>query len=146
MIDRETGGLSLADGCLGVGTTPEGARAMGFAPAGPPGLLVREAADTRGRAVLVALRFVDRLVGIELRYAVRRPAEDVRGNPDWEMARKEFHDAILREWLASSVHDLLYAPPPQPGPLAWRFPWGGVRSDHDPRGACVELRYADGDQ
>ena len=54
------------------------------------------------------------------------------------------HDAIVREWFASSVHDLMYAPPPQPGPLRYTFAWGTVRSDlrSDARGARIEVRYA----
>ena len=50
----------------------------------------------------------------------------------------------MREWVASSVHDLMYAPPPQPGPLRYTFAWGTVRSDlrSDARGARIEVRYA----
>ncbi len=144
MSFRAAGALALADAVVSADLSEAAARARGWSPTAVSGVLVREVEDPRGRALLVALRFVGgRLLGFELRYAVRRPAEDANGNLDWEDARKDFHDAICREWLASSVHDLMYAPPPQPGPLAFRLPWGAVRSvrHEGDRGAIIEVTY-----
>lgn len=145
VIARASGALTLVDAGVTPQTTERDARGAGWAETGAPGVLVREGVDVRGRPLVVALRFVGgRLASAELRYAIRRPAEDEHGQLDWESARKDLHDAICREWFASTVHDLLYAPPPQPGPLHFRFPWGDVRSDRaeSGRGAAIEVRYA----
>jgi hypothetical protein len=105
-----------------------------------------ETTDRRGLAVVIAARVVGgRVRGFELRYSIRRPAVDANGQEDWEQARKELHDALLREWFAHDVHDLIYAPPPQPGPLAWHFDWGMARSDVGARGAVIDVRWVDSD-
>lgn len=142
MIVRESGALRLSDEEIGPAID---------APLGPhwrgiddSGLWVREATDPRGRSLVVtACATSGRLLWMELCYAVRRPAEGVDGPLAWEVARKDYQDAIVREWFSNSVHDLMYAPPPQPGPLRFTFPWGSVCSDlrSDARGARIEVRY-----
>ncbi|MDP2311843.1 MAG: hypothetical protein Q8P41_02990 [Pseudomonadota bacterium] len=140
MIVRETGVLRLSDEEIGPGTPlPSGSAWRGSGG----GVWVREASDTRDRSLVVTGCWTgSQLAWLELCYAVRRPAEGLEGPIAWETARKDYQDALVREWFASSVHELMYAPPPQPGPLRYTFPWGTVRSDRsDARGARVEVRY-----
>lgn len=147
LIVRDTGVLRLSDESIGPGIPP-------FDPRGQPGrhwrasgnnMWMREADDTRGRSLVVSACVPGgQLAWLELCYAVRRPAEGLEGALAWETARKDYQDAIVREWFANSVHELMYAPPPQPGPLRFTFAWGSVRSDlrSDARGARIEVRYA----
>lgn len=158
MIVRDTGVLRLADESIG----PSGASETSpgeigsFGARGQPGrswrasgsgMWVREADDTRGRSLVVtACAPGGELAWLELCYAIRRPAEGLQGALAWETARKDYQDAIVREWFANSVHELMYAPPPQPGPVVYTFAWGSVRSDlrTGARGARIEVRYVAG--
>ncbi|MDP2308252.1 MAG: hypothetical protein Q8P18_19695 [Pseudomonadota bacterium] len=146
MIVRDTGVLRLADESIG----PDSIFIDQRAPSGRNwrasggGMWVREADDTRGRSLVVTACIPGgQLAWLELCYAIRRPAEGLEGARAWEAARKDYQDAIVREWFANSVHELMYAPPPQPGPLRFTFAWGSVSSDlrSDARGARIEVRY-----
>lgn len=160
MIVRDTGVLRLADESIGPLGSPEGGPTEGGSTDGGSldargqpghrwrasggGMWVREADDTRGRSLVVTACIPGgRLAWLELCYAIRRPAEGLDGTLAWETARKDYQDAIVREWFANSVHELMYAPPPQPGPVVYTFAWGSVRSDLRPgaRGARIEVRY-----
>ncbi len=141
MIVRDNGTLQLADEVLD--PTAEALLGPAWRSIGG-GVWVREATDLRGRSlVATACTTGGRISWLELCYAVRRPAEGLEGALAWETARKDYQDAIVREWFANSVHDLMYAPPPQPGPLRFTFGWGTVCSDLRPgtRGARIEVRY-----
>jgi len=141
VIVRDTGVLTLIGESIGPDTrAPFNRHWQG----GAGGVWVREVSDLRDRSLVVTAYMTGQVLGcLELCYAVRRPAEGLEGPIAWETARKDYHDAIVREWFASSVHELMYAPPPQPGPLRFTFAWGTVRSElrADARGARIEVRY-----
>ncbi len=154
MIVRNTGVLRLERGELGPESTWGRVRGVGdwAVSEDRPGrtTLRLDTRDTRDRSLLVVAMFVEaRLAIVELTYAIRRATDGVTGGvageDPWEVTRKAYHDAIVREWFQSGVHDLMYGPPPQPGPLHFRFPWGRVCSDLFPgsRGAAIEMRYDD---
>ncbi|MES2641480.1 MAG: hypothetical protein V4850_18455 [Myxococcota bacterium] len=149
MIVRDTGVLRLADETIGSGPgyfDPHGQPGRHWRASGG-GMWMREADDTRGRSLVVtACMPGGQLTWLELCYAIRRPVEGLEGALAWETARKDYQDAIVREWFANSVHELMYAPPPQPGPVRYTFPWGSVHSDlrSPARGARIEVRYAVG--
>ena len=134
MIRREDGALWLEMRTLGP-TTRAAAHGEVF---------TLDTRDHRGRALMVSGRCVaGRLARLELVYAVRTALRFDGLEPDWEATRKDFHDAIVREWFASGVHDLLYGLPPEPGPeaLTFRFGWGSVRSLHTNGRAWIEVIY-----
>jgi hypothetical protein len=153
VIVRDTGEVRLTDVTVGPGLTRRGFRAM----AAREGWTIttdtsawftatRATTDAAGRPVTVRVWFTaDRLAAVDLCFFVGAPDTGEEGWSDaGEAARKALHDALVREWLQGSVLEIMYGPPPEPGPLRLRFDWGRVISETEPRAGAslITVSYA----